>query len=353
MSVADLKEAFKRRSMIIFTLVGIGLFALVILWISPKRFAETLESFSPRVLALTISLYAFSWFLRGTKFYLILRNQGYGIPLHKAVCISMIGGFANIFVMLQIGDITRIGIIKYLSGRDLGRSTSPILVDMSFGALGLLLSVIILLPFLGEGGHDWYFTVSIALGLLLLGIGVIYFLGEKIVKKLNKKEGKIRFLLSSLFSSLQEAFHNRKMYVVLLISMGAWFVEALSFSLLVPAPKILAMLAEMLGNVTKIVPITPGGVGTFSTAIATVISSVVGLSYKEILSYAVAFHMITKIVLAALGSFSLWAVKKGKESRTPSPEARISLLSSDTFPLSKNKGSFSQGKTTHFSVMNR
>ncbi len=315
--MSDLKETLKKHSTLFLTLIGIGIFGLVILYITPQRFVETLESFSPRILAMAIALYALSWVIRGTKFYLILKAQGHRIPWAKAVCISMIGGFANIFAMLQIGDVTRIGIIKYLTGKDLGKSTSPILVDMAFGALGLLISVLILLPLLGEGGHDWYLYISIALLLLLIGIGTVYMLGHRISGYLGKRSGKIWFLLSSLFSSLHQAFHNRRMYVVLAISVCAWFIEALSFSLLIPAPRILAMLAEMLGNVTKIVPVTPGGVGTFSTAISVVISSVTGMSQKEVFSYAVAFHMITKITLAALGSFSLWAVKKGKESEHP------------------------------------
>ncbi|MCD6157422.1 MAG: flippase-like domain-containing protein [Euryarchaeota archaeon] len=301
-------EGFRKRHRksltLLLTAIGVLIALLLIYIIGIEEVVKAFTTYSVRQLVVFIVLYIFSWVLRGLKFYLILRASDIRIGVLRSIGLAILGGFANIFGMFQIGDVTRVIAVKFQANKDFGVATSPILTDMLSGTYGLITLVLVfILLFSPDRASSW--TRLCILFIILLAIATIGVLkyGRQIGDFLSsKKPNRALMFLANIVYTMRVALNSKLFYASIVISIISWLIEGVSFSTLVPMIDWYnAVIAEALGNMVKIVPVTPGGMGTFEGVVALYLSKF-GIEISEAFSYALSYHLMTKVILAVIGA---------------------------------------------------
>ena len=126
-----------KKTTLTLTLLGLLISAILIIVIGPERVKEAFLQYTLYQIVIFVVLYVLSWILRGLKFYFVLRSAGVNIRVLKAIGLAILGGFANIFALFQVGDVTRVVALKIHTKKDFGTVSSPIFGDMLSGALAL------------------------------------------------------------------------------------------------------------------------------------------------------------------------------------------------------------------------
>ena len=290
-----------KKTTLILTFLGISLSAILIIIIGPEKVKNTFLQYTFYQVLFFVILYVLSWVLRGLKFYFVLKSAGVDINILKAIELAILGGFANIFALFQAGDVTRIVALKIHTKKDFGTASSPVFGDMLSGALGLILLVLILLTFVEPKDTKWTITSFTLLSLMVLAIFIVSFFGEKISSILSSRDSKVVTFIINMVNTLSYSLKNKSFYISVIISILSWFVEGLSFSMLFTGIYWThTVTAEALGNIVKIIPITPGGVGTFEGVAALYISRY-GISYSQAFAHSLSYHLMTKVILAVIG----------------------------------------------------
>ncbi|HVN64983.1 MAG TPA: lysylphosphatidylglycerol synthase domain-containing protein, partial [Methanomicrobiales archaeon] len=85
------------------------------------------------------------------------------------------------------------------------------------------------------------------------------------------------------------------------VSMASMFRAQVSLAVVV--------LAVVVGNLAKAVPVTPGGIGTYEAAVAVILvlgSSLSAMSQATATLIAVTDHLVKNIITAVGGALSIW-----------------------------------------------
>jgi len=221
-----------KKTALTLTLVGLLISAVLVIIIGPDRVKSAFLQYTLYQIVIFVVLYVFSWILRGLKFYFVLRSAGVDIGVFKAIGLAILGGFANIFALFQVGDVTRVVALKLHTKKDFGTASSPIFGDMLSGALGLILLVLFLLTFVEPKDVKWTLTSFILLSLMILAMFAVIFFGEKIYNILSPMDSKAAKFIVNMVYTLRSSLKNKVFYVSIAISIISWFVEGLSFSAL-------------------------------------------------------------------------------------------------------------------------
>ncbi len=303
-----------KKTTLTLTLLGLLISAILIIVIGPERVKEAFLQYTLYQIVIFVLFYVFSWILRGLKFYFVLRSAGVNIGVLKAIGLAILGGFANIFALFQVGDVTRVVALKIHTKKDFGTASSPIFGDMLSGALGLILLVLFLLTFVEPKDVKWTLTSFILLSLMILAMFAVIFFGEKIYSFLSPKNSKTAKFIANMVYTLRFSLKNKIFYISVAISIISWFVEGLSFSALFTGIHWTHTLtAEALGNIVKIAPITPGGVGTFE-GVASLYITRYGIAYSDAFAHCLSYHLMTKAILSILGPMCSISVLPSKKN---------------------------------------
>ena len=138
--------------------------------------------------------------------------------------------------------------------------------------------------------------------LAIATVGVLKY-GQQIGDFLSSRSSKkVLSFLANIVYTMRRALNNKLFYMSIVISYISWLIEGISFSFLVPSVDWYnAVIAEALGNMVKIIPVTPGGIGTFEGIVALYLSRF-GLDISQAFSYALSYHLMTKVILAIIGA---------------------------------------------------
>ncbi|MDD1666565.1 MAG: flippase-like domain-containing protein, partial [Methanomicrobiales archaeon] len=126
-----------------------------------------------------------------------------------------------------------------------------------------------------------------------------------------QSENRIIAILFSMIHEIRKASLTPGAIVGLSgLSLVIWFTDiattlsiALMFRAEVALPVII--LAVVVGNMVKAVPLTPGGIGTYEAAVA-VILVLSGTGQATATLIAVSDHLVKNVVTAAGGALSIW-----------------------------------------------
>ncbi|MBI4043508.1 MAG: flippase-like domain-containing protein [Candidatus Diapherotrites archaeon] len=275
---------------------------------------ETLEVIlSMNVLWVVFSLviYTPGWVLRGVRWQTILRALHARIGLKDSIRLTFIANTVNILVPAKLGELARAFGVKKKYGIPLSKGLSSLFVDR----LADLIAVV-LVAFLGF----WLAAEAIAIPLWVeqlviasLALALIAALGFFVFLKTNWIERalvKIPFLrekkerVHEVLGAMKGTFGTRSSIGILFISLAMWVLDSASSQAILLSANYqaswgLVAFAVMCGALTKIVPLTPGGIGIYEGTIALILS-LGGVPFSVALSVAVVEHAL-KNVYTALG----------------------------------------------------
>lgn len=348
---------------------GIGLTALAIVLMSLYLdFTLVIERMTtavarnPHLVVLATLVYIVSWPVRGTRYRDILRELGY--PEHAgvltgAVFISQTG---NLVFPARAGDAVRAYIVKTRRGVPYPTGFASLAVERVFDLLTITaLAGTVLIGLVATGGSLFELPGTERLGAIArsgrmamvvsAGVGLGALLAViLIVATARSDRNRIRpaiqrisddsyamaiaRLVERFVADVQTVAADPKAFTrVSATSLVIWGIDVITALLvlaafdpgLAPVPLVaVSFFAVSIGNLAKILPLSPGGIGLYEGAFTLLVVGLTGLPVELVLGAAVVDHAIKNAVTLTGGVAAMiilnvsltTAAEEGREVRT-------------------------------------
>ena len=263
-----------------------------------------------------IALYSVGWLFRGVRWGKILSTPDQEMGILMSTKLYLVGNLTNLVVPAKLGDMTKVFAVKKLYNIDYHRGLSSVLIDRYFDLLSILVMGFLLLPMaIGSGLPSWATGIFIAcFVIILLSLVVLLILIKKESFAYNKLFGS---WLGGQISKLRDAMlsiimDRQKLVLSLFVSFIIWTIECLvtylfALSLGFDIDIFIIFFAIILANMTKALPLTPGGIGPYEAAFSAIFMSLSGLSMDIALSIIVIDHIFKNLYTLLLGTISGWS----------------------------------------------
>jgi uncharacterized protein (TIRG00374 family) len=316
--------------------VGIIAFMLLRVW---GDLLVAIGHWNPLFLIPAIAFSTAGWWLRGARYRSILGKLGIRAGLAFSTACVLISQTANLIIPARLGDLVRIFILKHenLSGYPTG--ISSIIIERIFDILTVAILGLLALPFI-PGVPPWVyqviffpFALFVLFVLLLILVAVRMYVGALMVKAIKRLMGRYGIMVDkvgdwirkmaertgvkrallivlSMISEMRKASLSTGSITVFSgLSIVIWLTDVLttvSVALMFRAevsPAVI-VLAVVVGNLFKAVPVTPGGIGTYEAVVA-VILVLSGTGQATATLIAVSDHLVKNVITAAGGVLSI------------------------------------------------
>lgn len=267
------------------TVASMALAAVLMYYLlSRAGFAVIMENLSLldyRWVLLAVALYTFDMLIRAFRWKVVLRGSDIHISIRDSFLAYNLGNSLNIIIPAKLGDVARSYYLKKKYSMEYSRTLPATFLDRIFDVLGVYLLLVFcgICIMAGTELADWLYYVF-AVGLAALAVTVAAM--QVLYKRRDKIEGirskRIRSLASSLLEAFSGSFRDKGNFIMLLAcSVLIWLCEGV-FSYLIFISMghfmnpIAVIFATMVAILTKVVPITPGGIGVFEGTMVLILS---------------------------------------------------------------------------------
>ncbi|KAF5414197.1 MAG: Glycosyltransferase AglD [Candidatus Methanogaster sp.] len=296
-----------KRKIILTSILAILILFLVAGIIGVRDIADTLRTASPVIILLAIPVYLISWPLRGIRYQQILVQLGHQERMDFLVgCISL-SQSANVILPARIGDVVRAYLLKKMKNIPLTTGFSSLAVERIFD----ILAITIIGGFAVLGLQELLLDQWITDIITIAGLAIVAVFGLLVL--FLKLRTTIGGVVACFIREIAVVSTNPRAFAtVFASSLSVWLFDILTCFVVLSAfsgttsrstiP--IVFLAIAVGNLTKIVPITPGAIGTYELAL-TAIFSLGGIDSAIGFAAAVLDHIIKNSVTLILGSVYL------------------------------------------------
>ncbi|GAB6285545.1 MAG: lysylphosphatidylglycerol synthase transmembrane domain-containing protein [Methanoregula sp.] len=318
----------KISAVVVPTLIAVGIIAYMLyrVW---GDLLEALQHMIPTYLVIGIVICLFAWWLRGWRYHYILASLTYNVPVIVATACIFVSQTVNLVVPARLGDFVRIFILKHDYNTSYSEGISSIVVERVFDIVTVALLGGVALLFI-PNVPSWFYTVIF----VPLLIGIAFFVFLVFSGKLTTQNKYIRIILTMLEEIRRASLTLKSIVVLSVSSIVIWLLDVLVCLSVVmmfqqQIPFAVVLLAIVIGNLVKAVPLTPGGVGTYELSLAFTFE-LYGVAPAIAFLIAVIDHLIKNIVTLVGGVISIyflgdWVIptirqaihersKRGKES---------------------------------------
>ncbi|WP_292393530.1 lysylphosphatidylglycerol synthase transmembrane domain-containing protein [Methanoculleus sp. UBA303] len=297
----------KVSAVVIPTLIAVGIITYMLyrVW---DDLLLTLEHAVIPFLFAAVGICVVAWILRGFRYRFILRGLGIYKNLWFSTACIFISQTANLIVPARLGDFVRMLILKHEDDATYSQGFSSLIVERVFDILMIAMLGAVALPFVLAvlAVPDWFITVII----VPLAAGGIFF-AMLLWSGRMKSENRIVVAVQRMLDEVKRASLNPRALVVLSgSSLLIWLVDVLvCFAVVLmfqePVPFGIVVLAIVIGNLVKAVPLTPGGVGTYELALALTFG-LAGTPAATATLIAVIDHLVKNMVTLVGGVGSIY-----------------------------------------------
>ena len=294
----------KVSAIVIPTIIAIGIIAYMLfrVW---DDLLEALRHVVPGYLAIGVGICLAAWWLRGWRYQTILRSLSYQISLVVSTACIFVSQTANLVVPARLGDFVRVFILKHEYDTTYSKGISSVVVERVFDVVTVAILGAIALIFILNVPPVYYTII-----LLPLVAGVIFFIVLFCLGRCSAENKYIQILFTMLHEIKRASLSLRSILVLGFSSIIIWLFDIfvcvsviMMFEQLIPFAVV--VLAVVIGNLVKAVPITPGGIGTYEISLA-IIFGLAGVSPAIATLIAVIDHLIKNLVTLAGGIVSIY-----------------------------------------------
>ncbi|MGA2914127.1 MAG: lysylphosphatidylglycerol synthase transmembrane domain-containing protein [Methanoregula sp.] len=294
----------KVSAIVIPTIIAIGIIAYMLfrVW---DDLLEALRHVVPGYLAIGVGICLAAWWLRGWRYQTILRSLSYQISLVVSTACIFVSQTANLVVPARLGDFVRVFILKHEYDTTYSKGISSVVVERVFDVVTVAILGAIALIFILNVPPVYYTII-----LLPLVAGVIFFIVLFCLGRCSAENKYIQILFTMLHEIKRASLSLRSILVLGFSSIIIWLFDIfvcvsviMMFEQLIPFAVV--VLAVVIGNLVKAVPITPGGIGTYEISLA-IIFGLAGVSPAIATLIAVIDHLIKNLVTLAGGVVSIY-----------------------------------------------
>lgn len=287
-------------------------------------FVARLAGANPLYVALAVVVYAASWPLRGMRYADVLERTG-----HRCGAVAMTGAVfvsqtTNLAFPARAGDGARAYIIKkrnsvpYTAGAAslAAERVLDLLAVLALGGIGFGMVLF------GRGGLEatrgsdtLFIATAVGVATVSAVVGAYLLRGTGSSLRERGGDGRLNDVLRAVggfIGDLGAVFDGGRGTVRLLAaSLGVWLLDVatgvvLFYSLGVAFEGVIAvsLLAVSAGNLAKVVPATPGGIGLYEAGFAAVVVGATGVGWEVAVAVAVLDHALKNgvTVVGGVGS---------------------------------------------------
>jgi uncharacterized membrane protein YbhN (UPF0104 family) len=265
-----------------------------------------LQNMLPIYLGVGIVICLIAWWLRGWRYRWILLALNYRVSLLVATACIFISQTVNLVVPARLGDFVRIFILKHEYNTSYSEGISSIVVERMFDILTVaILGAVAVLFVLNV--PPWFYTVIV----IPIVAVVIFFVFLVCAGKLTTQNKYIGIILTFLAEVRRASLTIRSIIILGASSMVIWLLDVLVCVAVIMmfqqhVPFAVVVLAIVIGNLVKAVPITPGGVGTYELSVALTFEQIANISPASAFLIAVIDHLIKNAITVFGGVISIY-----------------------------------------------
>ena len=294
----------KISAIVIPTVIAIGIIAFMLYRVWDDLFVA-LQNSIPEYLVVGILICLCAWWLRGWRYHVILNNLSYKVSITASTACIFISQTVNLIVPARLGDFVRVLILKHEYNVSYSEGVSSLVVERVFDIFTVALLGAVALYFV-VNVPAWFYTVIV----LPLVAGVIFFLFLLFMGKFSSKNRYISIFLTMLHEIKRASLSLKAVVLLGGSSIVIWLLDifvcvtvVMMFQQQIPFAVI--VLAIVIGNLVKAIPLTPGGVGTYEISLA-ITFGLAGVDPAVATLIAVIDHLIKNLVTLAGGIVSIY-----------------------------------------------
>ncbi|MDD1702966.1 MAG: flippase-like domain-containing protein [Methanoregula sp.] len=294
----------KISAIVIPTLIAVGIIGYMLsrVW---NDLVNALQHIVPEYFVVGILFCLLAWWLRGWRYHRILLGLNYKVRVAVSTACVFVSQTVNLVVPARLGDFVRIFILKHDYKTTYSEGISSIVVERVFDIITVALLGAVSLFFV-LNVPSWFYTVII----VPLAIGFAFLIFLIFVGKLTTTNKYFRYILTMLDEIRRASLTLRSIVILGVSSVIIWMLDILVCYSVVTMfeqqiPFAVIVLAIVIGNLVKAVPITPGGIGTYELAVAATFE-IAGVAPAIAFLIAVIDHLIKNLVTLVGGIISIY-----------------------------------------------
>lgn len=307
----------KISAIVVPTIIAFGIlgYMLYSVW---GQLLIALQHIIPLYLIPAVLICLMAWWLRGWRYHAILKSLSYNVSITVSTACIFVSQSVNVVVPARLGDFVRVFILKHEYNTTYSEGVSSIVVERVFDIVTVALLGAIAIFFV-LNVPAWFTTLII----VPLVAGMLFFIFLLFVGKSSSENKYIIIILNMLHEIRRASLTLRSIIVLGASSVVIWLLDILVCLAVVlmfeqQIPFAIVVLAVVIGNLVKAVPLTPGGMGTYEAAL-TVTFGLAGIDPAVALLIAIIDHLIKNLVTLAGGVVSIyyfgdWVIPSIKEA---------------------------------------
>ena len=294
----------KISAIVVPTLIAVGIIAYMLysVW---SQLIIALRHMIPAYLFVGVAICLCAWWLRGWRYHTILKSLNYPVSVKVSTACIFVSQTVNLVVPARLGDFVRVFILKHEYNTTYSEGVSSLVVERVFD--------IVTVAFLGAvslffvlNAPSWFTTLII----VPLVAGVLFFAFLLFIGKFSSGNKYIIIILNMLHEIKRASLTPRSLLLLGISSAAAWLLDIFACVAVVmmfeqKIPFAIIVLAVVIGNLVKAVPLTPGGIGTYEPALM-ITFELAGVAPPVATLIAVIDHLIKNLVTLAGGVISIY-----------------------------------------------
>ncbi len=266
------------------------IFVALIYFVNPKKVLSALYMLNPMLVLLAFAIYPISFILRGIRFELIMKNIGSSTSYTFATMAIAISQTLNVLTPVRVGDLGR-AYIYNKRGIPYQSSFSGLAAERIYDVIAILTIAFLSIIFVSFEFLNILAYATAFLALILIAV--------LILSRMKGYVAKIMLDAKKIIFSRDMVKYMPLSIVIWMIDVTTCFIILRSFadvSIFLPAFGVAA------GNIAKILPITPGGIGTYEATLTLILST--KLPENQALVVSLVDHGIKNVSTLILGLIS-------------------------------------------------
>jgi uncharacterized protein (TIRG00374 family) len=294
----------KISAIVIPTVIAMGIVAYMLFRVWDDLFIA-LQNSIPAYLVVGSAICLSAWGLRGWRYHTVLRNLNYRVSITASTACIFVSQTVNLIVPARLGDFVRVFILKHEYSTTYSEGVSSLVVERVFDIFTVALLGAVAVFFV-LNAPAWFYTIII----LPLVAGVIFFVLLLFMGKFSSENRYIAIVLTILHEIKRASLTLKAIVLLGFSSVVIWLVDILVCVAVVmmfqqQIPFAIIVLAIVIGNLVKAVPLTPGGVGTYEISLA-ITFGLSGVDPAVATLIAVIDHLIKNLVTLVGGIVSIY-----------------------------------------------
>jgi uncharacterized protein (TIRG00374 family) len=294
----------KISAIVIPSIIAVGIIAYMLFRIRDDLFVA-LQNIVPAYFVVGIIICLSAWYLRGWRYRTILKSLNYQISTTTSTACIFVSQTVNLIVPARLGDFVRVFILKHEYHTTYSEGVSSLVVERVFDIFTVALLGAAAVFFV-LNAPPWFYPVI----LLPIAGGVIFFVFLLFIGKFSSDNKYVMIILTMLHEIKRASLSLKALVVLSWSSVVIWLLDILVCVAIVmmfhqQIPFAIIVLAIVIGNLVKAVPLTPGGIGGYELSLA-ITFGLAGVDAAIATLIAVIDHLIKNLVTLAGGIASIY-----------------------------------------------